>query len=247
LITPPPDAFTVRVKAPGAAVEPADRVSVLVPAPGAAMLTGAKAAVTPVGTPVMDNPTAELKPLPRVVVNVTGIDPPGATLALVALDESVNVPKTARLRVWVLVTPAPAAVTANVKVPAAAVEPADRVSVLLPAPGEAMLVGENFAVTPAGTPLIDRATAALNPLTLAVVNVMGIDPPGATLALVALDESVNVPKTARLSVWVLVTPPPVAVTVNVEVPAAAVEPAARVSLLLPLPGARRCRRARRLP
>jgi hypothetical protein len=36
-------------------------------------------------------------------------------------------------------------------------------SELLPEPGAAMLAGENFAVIPAGRPLVDRVTAALNP------------------------------------------------------------------------------------
>src|SRR5664279_699493 len=119
------------------------------------MLTGAKVAVTPLGIPLIENATAELKPLTRVVVKVTGIDPPGATLALVALDESVNVPEIVRLSVCVLVTPPPVAVTVSVKVPAGTVEPATSDKVLLPAPGEAMLTGENVAVTPAGSPLMD--------------------------------------------------------------------------------------------
>ena len=90
-----------------------------------------------------------------------------------------------------MITPPPDAVTVRVKVPGPAVEPAASVKVVLPAPGEAMLMGENVAVTPAGIPLMDRATGALNPFTRAVVNVMGIDPPGARLALVALDDSVK--------------------------------------------------------
>ena len=98
-----------------------------------------------------------------------------------------------------MVTPPPEAVTVSMTVAAAAVEPAARVKVLLPAPGEAMLVGAKVAVTRAGTPVTDRATAELKPFTRAVVNVMGIDLPGATLALVALNESVKVPEIVRLS------------------------------------------------
>ena len=202
MITPPPDAFTVRVKVPGPAVEPAASVNVVLPAPGAAMLRGAKFDVTPLGIPVIENATAELKPLPRVVVNVTEIDPPGATLALVAVDESVKVPAIVRLSVCVLVTPTPVAVTVSVKVPAGTVEPATSDIVLLPAPGEAMLVGENVAVTPAGTPVIERATGALNPFTLAVVKVMDADPPGTRVVLVALDDSAKLAgcETLRLRV-----------------------------------------------
>jgi hypothetical protein len=155
------------------------------------MLTGAKLDLTPLGIPLIENATAELKPLTRVVVNVTGIDPPGATVALVALHESVKVPKIVRLSVCVLLTPPPVAVTVSVKVPAGTVEPATSDKVLVPAPGEAILTGENVAVTPAGTPLIDRATGALNPFTGAVVKVMGADPPGAKLTPVDPDDSVK--------------------------------------------------------
>ena len=76
------------------------------------------------------------------------------------------------------------------EVPAAAVDPAESVNVLLPAPGATMLVGAKLAVTPAGTPETVNATAELNPLTRAVVKTMGIVPPGARLALVALGVNV---------------------------------------------------------
>lgn len=182
-------------------MDPAASVKVLLPAPGEAMVTGAKLAVTPLGTPLIDNATAEVKPLTRVVVNVTGIDPPGATAALVALDESVKVPKIVRLTACVLVTPPPVAVMVKVKAPAGTVEPAASDNVLLPAPGEGMLVGANVAVTPAGAPPIESATAELNAFTFAVVTVIDADPPGARVALVALDESVKLGggATVRLS------------------------------------------------
>jgi hypothetical protein len=90
-------AVTVKVEVPGAAVEAADSVKVLVPLPGAAKLVGAKVAVTPLGTPLIDNVMAELNPVPLVVVKVIGIDPPGATLGVVALAVSVKLAKTVRL------------------------------------------------------------------------------------------------------------------------------------------------------
>jgi hypothetical protein len=88
-----------------------------------------------------------------------------------------------------LVTPPPVAVTVRIEVPAAAVEAAANVKVLLPLPGEVILVGAKVAVTPVGSPLMDNVTAALNPFTRAVVNVMGIDPPGATLAWIPTPSS----------------------------------------------------------
>jgi predicted cation transporter len=99
-----------------------------------------------------------------------------------------------------------------VEVPAAAVEPAARVNLLLPLPGAAMLVGVKVAVTPAGTPLMYSATAELNPDAAVVVNVMGVDAPGATVALVALDARVKLAgdKTVRANLRVLVVFPPTA-------------------------------------
>ena len=111
-----------------------------------------------------------------------------------------------------MVTPPPVAVTVKVEVPAATVEPATKVRVLLPAPGAAMLTGAKVAVTPAGTPLIVNDTAELNAFTFAVVKAIDADPPGATVALVAFEESVKlaVDCTVRLNARVLVVPPPTA-------------------------------------
>lgn len=116
-----------------------------------------------------------------------------------------------------MVTPPPVAVTVRVQVPVAAVAATDRVKVLLPLPGQAMPVGVKLAVTPPGSPLIDNATAEVNPLTRAVVRVIGVEPPGATLALVALGVSVKLAggKTVRLNGTVLPAPPPTAPRVRV--------------------------------
>ncbi len=88
---------------------------------------------------------------------------------------------------------------------------------LVPLPGDAILVGAKLPVTPVGSPLIDKATAEVNPFTRAVVNVAGIEPPGATLALVALGVSVKLAggKTVRLNGTVLSAPPPTAPRVRV--------------------------------
>ena len=99
MVTPPPEAITVRVEVPAAAVEAADSVKMLLPLPGAAMLVGAKLAVTPIGDPLTDNVIAELNPGPFAVVKVIVPDPPGAILALVAFGDSVKLGKTVRLRV----------------------------------------------------------------------------------------------------------------------------------------------------
>lgn len=89
------------------------------------------------------------------------------------------------------------------------------VSVLLPLPGAAMLVGAKLAVTPEGSPLTDSATDELNPFNAAVETVTRAEPPAVTVALVALGVSVKLgTATVRLNGEVLVTPPPVAVTVR---------------------------------
>ena len=238
MLVPPPVAVMVTVETPTTALVPAENVNVLWPLPGVAMLVGAKLAVTPLGSPLADRATAELNPVPPAVVTVIGTDPLRATPALLALIESANVPVTVRLKVWVLVTPPPAAVMVRLEFPAGALADAVNVKVLLPLPGEAMLVGAKEAVTPAGSPLTDKATAELKPFATAVVTVTGVEAPEAMLPLVALDESVNVGagETARLRVMVFVMPPPAAVMVSVELPVEAADAAARVKVLEPLPG-----------
>jgi hypothetical protein len=103
-----------------------------------------------------------------------------------------------------LVNPPPVAVRVTVKVPADFVVAADSVKMLLPLPGAAMLDGENAAVIPLGTPLIENATAELNPFAPAVVRLIRVELPGVTLVLVTpltLDVSVKVGvNTVRLRV-----------------------------------------------
>ena len=95
------------------------------------------------------------------------------------------------MRVCVFVTPPPVAVTVRLAVPEAALDLAVRVSVLLPFPGEEMLVGKNAAVTPLGNPLTDRATAEVRCCT-AVVMVKVVTWPTTKVALGALEVTVMV-------------------------------------------------------
>ena len=64
----PPVPVTVIVYVPVAVVEATAIVIVEVPEPGAAMDVGLKVTVTPVGWPLADNATAELKP-PEIVAS----------------------------------------------------------------------------------------------------------------------------------------------------------------------------------
>ena len=86
----------------------------------------------------------------------------------------------------------------------------------LPLPGDAVLAGAKLAVTPFGIPLTVNPTAAANPFAAAVVTVIGINPPRATTAFVPPSASVKLgPMTVRLSVCVLLIPPPEPDTVSV--------------------------------
>jgi hypothetical protein len=163
------------------------------------MLDGEKLAVTPLGTPVMDKATAPLNPLASTEVRVMRAEVPATTVALAALAVSVKLGvNTVRLRLAVLLIPPPAAAMVTVEIPGAVVEIAAKVIVQRPLPGAAILLRENFAVTPVGRPLTDRMIAELNPAPPAVVTVTGIDPPRATLALVALSVNAKVARTVKL-------------------------------------------------
>ncbi len=97
-----------------------------------------------------------------------------------------------------------------------------KVSVLLPLPGDAMLAGENAAVTPFGNPLIVRATAALKPVCAAVVKVRVEGVPAVSVLDVAFGVSVKLGAVmVSAIVAVCETPPLVPVIVMVELPAAA--------------------------
>jgi hypothetical protein len=115
---------------------------------------------------------------------------------------------------------------------------AENVRVELPLPGAAMEAGLKLAVTPEGNPEADKDTAEVNPPLTVVEIVLLPELPCATERLAG--EALTLKSgcvTVRPIVAVWVTPPPVAVTVIVAVPAAAVLLAERVSVELPLPGA----------
>jgi hypothetical protein len=73
---------TVIFEVPTAAVLLAVNVSLELPLPGAAKEAGLKAAVTPVGRPVAESVTAELKPPLSVVETVVAPELPCATVKL---------------------------------------------------------------------------------------------------------------------------------------------------------------------
>lgn len=99
--------------------------------------------------------------------------------------------------------------------------------------------GLNVAVTPAGRPAIDSATALAKPLSGATVTVLRPLAPRSTLRLagVALSAKLGASATVRLNFAVLARLPDVPVMVSVEDPTAAVLLAVKVSLLAPAAGA----------
>src|SRR5882724_9835083 len=93
-VIPPPVACIVTVAVPVVAVLLAVNLRVELPVPGAAMEVGVKLAVTPVGMPVADNDTAELKPPVPAVETVVVTELPWAVDTLVGeeLRENPAVP-----------------------------------------------------------------------------------------------------------------------------------------------------------
>jgi hypothetical protein len=73
--------------------------------------------------------------------------------------------------------------------------------VLLPGPGDAMLAGANFAVTPLGNPLTESAIGDLNPLIALVLRTMPVEEPDVSVALAESVVSVKLGTgTVKLSV-----------------------------------------------
>jgi hypothetical protein len=98
---------------PGVVDDATANVAVEVPDPGAAIDDGLKLTVTPVGCPVADNATAELKPLLPVEVMVEVLLFPCTTEMEVGLAviDNVGAAVTVSVTVDVCVSPPPMPVT----------------------------------------------------------------------------------------------------------------------------------------
>src|ERR1700722_2160030 len=124
----------------------------------------------------------ELNPADAVSVRpTTGEVPPSGTLTAVFVKATAKVDEgavTLSATAVVFVTPPPVAVIVTVADPAVAVPDAAKVTELDPAPGAAKLAGEKLAVTPAGSPVAERAIAELNPPASATVRPSGAVPDG---------------------------------------------------------------------
>src|SRR5713101_3771651 len=161
LVIPPPVPLTVRVEVPTGTPDALVKVNVLLPFPGAATLCGLKLALIPDGNPDTERATSELNPPSACVVRVTDTFPLAETDAEVILPDKVK-PGTFTVSGAVCMTPPPLAVTTSEYVPGATLDAAESVSLLVPEPGAAKLVGVRLAVIPVGNPVTVSATAALN-------------------------------------------------------------------------------------
>jgi len=158
-----PIAVTVTFVELAAAAAPTVKVRVELPFPGNAMWLGLKLAVTFEGRPETDNAMSLSKLLSRmVVVTVVLPEAPGTMKRLVgdALTEKVvSVMVRETFIVWVI--PPPEAVTVMTWVPGAAAAVVEKVNVEVPEPGAGSDVGFSTAVTPEGSPEIERLTLEL--------------------------------------------------------------------------------------
>lgn len=177
----------VIVVVPASAVVPAVKVRTLVEVAG----FGLKEAVTPFGSAEVVKVTLPLKPPCGVMVIVlVSPAPPLATLTADGAAERLKLctgAVTVRLMVVLPVVLPEMPETVTVTVPVAAVEVADKVSVLVVEVGFVL----NDAVTPLGKPEAERVTLPLKPPTSVTVIVLVPLLPCKTLTLLGEADSVK--------------------------------------------------------
>jgi hypothetical protein len=211
----------VMVAAPAVAVLLAVRVSTLEPAVGLVP----NAAVTPLGMPEAVRVTPPVNPPTSVTVMVSV---PPALRAIERADgeaESLKLPVPVTVRETVVVTlrlpEVPVMVT--VEVPAAAALLAANVTTLVAVAG----LVPNVALTPVGNPDAARVTLPVNPFNSGTEIVLVPVPPGATVRLAGVADSVKlgggvIGLTVRPTTAVCSSEPLVPVTVMPAVPTVAV-------------------------
>src|SRR5438034_424774 len=127
---------------------------------------------------------------------------------------------TVKLKLVVLVTPPPVPVTVMVEVPVGVDDVVEIVSPLEHVGVHA--VGENAAVAPVGSPEAEKETACAVPDTSAALRVLATEVPWLTDLpppfLSSFPTRLSSDLTVKLKLVVLVTAPPMPVTVMVEVP-----------------------------
>ncbi len=117
------------------------------------------------------------------------------------------------MSVDVFVIPPPVAVIVNMVVPFLAVLLRVSVSVLVPLPGEGIVVALNALVIPFGSVEVEKLTGELNPPVVVVVRVTVARPLGRNTTMGGLALNAK-PTMFTVSDNVRVTPPPEAMTVR---------------------------------
>lgn len=154
------------------------RVEVALPFAGGVTGFVEKAAVTPVGKPVVVSVVAELKLFWLVMVTVLVPVPPCVTATdegeapMVKFGVAAAFTVRAMLVVWVVVPEVPVTVTVAAPVVAVAEAVSVSVDVAVPLAGGVTGFVENAAVTPLGKPEALSVVAALKPFRLVIVMVL---------------------------------------------------------------------------
>lgn len=195
----------------------------------------AKAAVTPVGSPVAANVTAPLNEPVSVMLMVAGPLEPAAmdSVGTAGVSTKFAVPEpavTVRAIVVEAVSVPEVPVIVMVLVPVVAVLATARISPLVPVVGLASIA----AVTPVGRPETASVTAPVNPFASSTLMVSLMLVPGAVDSVTTVAQSEKLPDvevTVSEMVMVFTTVPEVQVMVMGYVPATVVLPASTVRML----------------
>jgi len=208
--------------------------------PPSAILAEESCTVIPAGA-LADSATAEVNPLPGVILMAVIPDVPGATVILAGDAVSVNEDgETTATKMAAVAIKLPLAPVTEIEYNPGAVELLAAIdTVLVPDPGAESVDGVNPTVIPPGIPPAVNATAPLNPAAIALVDVIAVLDPCCTVMAAGLAVSANAGTIVSFTVPADVNPPPAAVTVIVAIPGAADAPTVTVSTLAPDPGAAR--------
>ena len=178
---------TPKTEVPAAAPEATETVKVLELWPGA-ILAGAKLAVTPAGSPLIDKATVELNPFNAETATTNVVELPTATLTPVGFEVSAKLgAATVTLKARARVNPPPVPVTVIGKVAAGA--PALALTVMVTGALGVRVGEEKDSVTPVGAPAADSVTGELNPPCALMVRVAVRWLPGEIVRLEELEAS----------------------------------------------------------
>lgn len=195
---------------------------------GAGPDTGANAALTPPGRPVTENESVELNPPTIVSLTLALPEAPGVTVTVVGATERLKSGLTTeRVRDVVRVSPPPVPVMVSVVVPSGVDDDVAIVrSAAVPPEGGGNEEAAKVPVAPAGRPETEKETAPVKPPDGVAVTVVVAEPPGPVETAAGETETEKsglYGETTSERGAVLVSPPPMPVTVSPVVPAGVLE------------------------